>query len=478
MSEPDVTFVGGSMMGAEPAMRTVLVIRSETLRDRVAAALEAAGVVAEIELSPSYLSAMGWLTQQGADVVVGPVSAMTGMVASTARALRKLSPGMRLIAVADDDERAEASAAASAGFDQCVYEPADASVLVSAIGLEPRKQSAEQADQSDPGEDDARVSAGDNAQAMEAAQQASQTPTQDWLKQGFENEGSASVSGAVGDVDLAEAVMRRDGSLLPLAMRLLRDQSGLHDAEFTPLGQSKGSARFAVDVSYEGTNFGALTSQDGDVQALGSWSAWLSRWVALDRRQDELYQMAMHDRLTGVWNRRYFELFLERVLQHAADGRQQVTLLVFDIDNFKQYNDNFGHPAGDEILKSTATLIQSLVREHDVVARIGGDEFAVIFWDKGEPRHLGSQHPDSVIGIAKRFQKAICEHKFPKLGEEAVGRLTVSGGLAGFPWDGRTPSELMARADANAMRSKQQGKNAICFGPGAAPNGKPSLPQT
>ena len=80
---------------------------------------------------------MGWLTQQGADAVVGPVSAMTGMVGSTARALRKLSPGMRLIAVADDDERAEANAAASAGFDQCVYEPADASVLVSAIGLEP-----------------------------------------------------------------------------------------------------------------------------------------------------------------------------------------------------------------------------------------------------------------------------------------------------------------------------------------------------
>ena len=94
----------------------------------------------------------------------------------------------------------------------------------------------------------------------------------------------------------------------------------------------------------------------------------------------------------------------------------------------------------------------------------------MIFWDKGEPRHLGSQHPNNVIGIAKRFQKAICEHKFPKLGEEAVGRLTVSGGLAGFPWDGRTPDELLARADANAMRSKQQGKNAICFGPGAAPN--------
>lgn len=471
MSEPDAHFVEDSTGGIEPAVPRVLVIRSEALRDRVAAALEAAGMVARVELSPSYLSAMGWLTCQSAHAVIGPVSAMTGMVGSTARALRKLSPGMRLIVIADDDERAEANAAASAGFDACVYEPADARALLSAIGLKASQSS--DAPQSDPDttERDARVSAADNARAMETAQLASQSPTRDWLEHDFASDVSTSVSGAVGDVDLAEAVMRRDGSLMPLAMRLLREQSGWSDATFVPLGQAKGDTRFAADVSYQGTNFGTLTSQAGDVQALGSWSAWLSRWVALDHRQSDLYQMAMHDELTGIWNRRYFERFLERVLRHAADGRQQVTLLVFDIDNFKQYNDNFGHPAGDEILKSTATLIQSLVREHDVVSRIGGDEFAVIFWDKGEPRHLGSQHPDSVIGIAKRFQKAICEHKFPKLGEEAVGRLTVSGGLAGFPWDGRTPSELMARADANAMRSKQQGKNAICFGPGAAPNG-------
>ncbi|MBX2851639.1 MAG: GGDEF domain-containing protein [Phycisphaeraceae bacterium] len=471
MAESGVYFVGESTMGAEPEVPRVLVIRSETLRDRVAAALEAAGVTADINLSPSYLSAMGWLTQQRAAVVVGPVSAMTGMVGSTARALRKLSPGMRLVALADDDERAEASAAASAGFDQCVYEPADAGVLVSAIGLESQKRDGASATMQGKPEEDARVSAADNAVKMESLQLESQSPGQDWLDKGFDEQGLANVSGTVGDVDLAEAVMRRDGSLLPLAMRLLRDQSGLADAAFAPLGQADGNARFAVDVSYEGTNFGALTSQDGDVQALGSWSAWLARWVALDRRQGELYEMAMHDKLTGIWNRRYFELFLERVLQHAAQGRQQVTLLVFDIDNFKQYNDSFGHPAGDEILKSTAVLIQSLVRDHDIVARIGGDEFAVIFWDKGEPRHLGSQHPNNVIGIAKRFQKAICEHKFPKLGEEAVGRLTVSGGLAGFPWDGRTTDELLARADAMAMRSKQQGKNAICFGPGAAPNG-------
>lgn len=460
------------MDGQQPQSPRVLVVRSEPLRERVAAALEAAGVSVQVQASPSYLSAMGWLTHERADVVIGPVSAMTGMVGSTARALRRLGPGTRLIAVADGDERGEAGAALSAGFDQCIYEPLDATALVTALQLripEPNAQS--KTPLQDVSAADGRVSASDNAGKMEAAQHEASSVGQDWLRFGFDELTPIDVADGAGDVDLAEAVMRSDGSLLPLAMGLLREQSGLSDAVFTELGQSQGASRLAVDVAYEGRVFGTLGSQSGDVQALGSWAAWLARWVALDRKQSDLYQLAMHDELTGLWNRRYFERFLGRVLQHAAEGRQQVTLLVFDIDNFKQYNDNYGHPAGDEILKSTATLIQTLVREHDVVARIGGDEFAVVFWDKGEPRHLGSQHPDNVIGIAKRFQKAICEHKFPKLGDEAIGRLTVSGGLAGFPWDGRTPSELLARADAMAMRSKKQGKNAICFGPGAAPNG-------
>lgn len=478
MGEPRLLNVGEEVMGAsQPKLPRVLVIRSESLRDRVAAALEAAGIEAEVLLSASYLSAMGWLTQDRADVLVGPVSAMTGMVGSTARALRKLSPGTRLLVLADEDERAEASAAASAGFDACVYEPAEAGALIDAMRI--GRPSESRVMNSDAKPDASRCQQHDEAHVarMEAAQQLLAPPSHEWIDVGFEGSVRTEVSGPVGDVDLVEAVMRRDGSLIKLAVRLLREQSGVADACFVPLGESQGDARFAVDVSYRGTNYGTLTSKGGDVQVLGSWAAWLSRWVALQKRQDDLYEMAMHDKLTGLWNRRYFELFLRRVIEHAAQGRQQVTLLVFDIDNFKQYNDRYGHPAGDEILRSTATLIQSLIREHDVVARIGGDEFAVIFWDKGEPRHPGSQHPDSVIGIAKRFQKAICEHKFPKLGEEAIGRLTVSGGLAGFPWDGRSPEELLAHADAMAMRSKQQGKNAICFGPGAAPNSPASGPR-
>ena len=167
-----------------------------------------------------------------------------------------------------------------------------------------------------------------------------------------------------------------------------------------------------------------------------------------------------------MWNRRYFNSVFARILQQAERDRQQVTLLVYDIDDFKLYNDRFGHAAGDDILRETARMMQSSVREGDVVARIGGDEFAVIFWEPQGPRRPGSRHPEDVLTATRRFQEALTSHRFPKLGDQAPGPLTVSGGLASYPWDGHTPDALLERADQQALRAKRQGKNAITFGPG------------
>lgn len=491
------------MCGEDARRCRVLVVKSGRLRDRVAAAVEAARLSGsvDVEASPSYLSAMGWLTGRsggGIDAIVGPVSAMTGMVGSTAKALRKLCPGARLVVVAEADQLGEAKAAVDAGFDACVPMQADATALLGALRLPVRvgEAAADTQEQSPLVIEEGRAAdssgadidasekaverAGERFASDREASRSGENNTEEagrvvvqpgWLgpDQTAEAE-EIELSGAVGDVDLAEAVLRGDGTLLALALRLIREQSGIADVSFVGSEASEqASSEGSALVVWRGRTLGRLATRASGTQALVPWAAWLARWVALERRQRDLYAMAMRDQLTGLWNRRYFDTFLKRLLQRAKQGRQQVSLLVFDIDDFKMYNDKYGHPAGDEILQSTATLIQSLVREHDVVARIGGDEFAVIFWDKGEPRHLGSQHPHSVIGIAKRFQKAICEHRFPKLGEEAVGRLTVSGGLAGYPWDGATPEQLIEHADNMAIASKRQGKNAICFGQGVAP---------
>jgi two-component system, cell cycle response regulator len=152
------------------------------------------------------------------------------------------------------------------------------------------------------------------------------------------------------------------------------------------------------------------------------------------------------------------------VLEAAQRQRHFVTVLLFDLDDFKRYNDQYGHDAGDEILVQTTQLMQSVVRPSDRVCRIGGDEFAVIFYDPEGPRELGSQHPADVEAIAKRFEKQIQAHTFPALSDLPVGGLTISGGLATFPWDGTTPETLLKRADELALRSKRDGKKVIALG--------------
>ena len=110
-------------------------------------------------------------------------------------------------------------------------------------------------------------------------------------------------------------------------------------------------------------------------------------------------------------------------------------------------------------------ILRSVIRPTDRVCRIGGDEFAVIFNEPAGPREEGSQHPKDVFLLAHRFQQQVQQHRFPKLSDCLPGTLSVSGGLATFPWDGTTPEALLAQADKNALQSKRQGKNAITFGP-------------
>jgi diguanylate cyclase (GGDEF)-like protein len=184
----------------------------------------------------------------------------------------------------------------------------------------------------------------------------------------------------------------------------------------------------------------------------------------------------MVDDLTGAFNRRYFDRFMAAALAQAKRDRHALTLMVFDLDDFKSYNDRWGHPAGDDILRETVRLLRSVIRPSDRVCRIGGDEFAVVFYEPTGPRDPGSRPPDDPHRIAQRFQQQIREHRFPKLGGCAPGSLTVSAGIATYPWDGRTPAELVLRADQLALESKRAGKNAITMGPLAEGASRPPCP--
>jgi diguanylate cyclase (GGDEF)-like protein len=184
----------------------------------------------------------------------------------------------------------------------------------------------------------------------------------------------------------------------------------------------------------------------------------------------QLEKMATEDELTGLKNRRYILEFSRQIIERAKKKNGRVTLLIFDIDDFKHYNDVYGHSTGDKILKEAAVLMQRCCRRHDVVGRVGGDEFAVVFWDdpqrKGgdretERRSAMAEHPKEVIFIAKRFQRELGGAELHLLGPEGKGVLTISGGLASFPRDGSTIQELFQQADNALLDAKRSGKNRI-----------------
>ncbi len=177
-------------------------------------------------------------------------------------------------------------------------------------------------------------------------------------------------------------------------------------------------------------------------------------------RYREVEDLAIRDDLTGLYNRRYLWEFLDAILDRARGQNFAVTLLLFDIDHFKRYNDQFGHPAGDQVLREVATLMRQNFRTHDVVCRLGGEEFAVVLWDgRGEQSGSGWQgYPTTAFAFAERLREATMKHRFGAVNCDGV---TLSGGLATFPWDGVCRTELLERADEALYRAKRDGRNRV-----------------
>jgi len=195
----------------------------------------------------------------------------------------------------------------------------------------------------------------------------------------------------------------------------------------------------------------------------------LARVRVLHDRNIGLQRLATTDDLTGLANGRYFRQFLAKIVERARIGRFLVTLFLFDIDNFKRYNDQYGHGVGDDILKQTANLMRRCVRDHDLVARISGDEFAVIFWEKEGPRlprepkpAASNRTPTEPQVILDRFRRLLSTQDFPGLGPGGMGCLTISGGLAVYPYDAQDVAKLVETADQQLMfGAKRSGRNSI-----------------
>jgi diguanylate cyclase (GGDEF)-like protein len=168
--------------------------------------------------------------------------------------------------------------------------------------------------------------------------------------------------------------------------------------------------------------------------------------------QQQLYEAAMRDALTGAHNRRYFEEELVRAVSHAARHASALSLVLLDIDYFKNVNDTFGHQAGDMVLQSVAAHCRSTMRNEDVLCRVGGEEFAVI---------ARSIPVDRAVLLAERLRARVAGERF-KCGANDV-TLTLSLGVASYAKGALGDAQaIVAAADRALYRAKESGRNRVC----------------
>jgi two-component system, cell cycle response regulator len=172
--------------------------------------------------------------------------------------------------------------------------------------------------------------------------------------------------------------------------------------------------------------------------------------ATLSARSETLEQAALTDSLTGVQNRRYFDEALKEYLSEFARIEKPVGLMILDLDHFKQVNDTHGHDMGDQVLRIVAGCLRDMTRYHDVVARLGGEEFAVV---------APNMDADALFRFAERIRKAISSTAISS-GNVRL-KVTTSVGLA--VWDRKEAAEdFFRRADQQLYHAKRQGRNRVC----------------
>ena len=191
-------------------------------------------------------------------------------------------------------------------------------------------------------------------------------------------------------------------------------------------------------------NKNPITSDDVRMLTMFANQAGLA--IENSRLYERTVVLSNSDSLTGLWHHGYFQYLLTEEIKKASSEKQNFTILMIDLDDFKKFNDTYGHQAGDAILRNISDVFREVSRKIDTVARYGGEEFTVI---------LPNTKKAEALVLAERLRKYVEESQLSK-------NITISVGVATFPEDGEQKEYLISKADRALYEAKRTGKNKVC----------------
>jgi diguanylate cyclase (GGDEF)-like protein len=242
-------------------------------------------------------------------------------------------------------------------------------------------------------------------------------------------------------LDTSGTVIEKDLTTAPEPFRLFTESRSRMSIPLISFGQTLGV------LTLHSSRVNAFNKSE--LQSLESVADICANSIQNAHYVERVKQLAYLDGLTGIFNRRFFELRITEEIERSRRYRTAMAVIMADIDQFKRLNDEFGHLLGDEVLRQVSSIFHQQVRKIDIVCRYGGEEFALL---------LTQTNVEQAFAVAEKLRKTIQKWQFPGVPRA----ITISAGVAAFPLHGRNRDELVRAADSGLYLAKQAGRNRVC----------------
>jgi len=238
------------------------------------------------------------------------------------------------------------------------------------------------------------------------------------------------------------SVIEKDLTAAPAALKLFVESASRMSIPLISFGQTLGVLTLHSDQRN--------AFHENEMQSLEAVADICASSIQNAHYVERIRQLSYLDGLTGIFNRRFFELRIVEEIERARRNGGGMAVIMADIDQFKRLNDEFGHLLGDEVLRQVSSLFHQQVRKIDVVCRYGGEEFAILL------TQTSAQH---AMGVAEKLRKLVEGWQFPGVPRT----VTLSLGVAAFPDHGSGRDDLIRAADNGLYAAKQAGRNRVCL---------------